>query len=151
MLDVWLSKWFSIFFMSDNPKFVWTTQRTNWVVLCATRDFSWSAALWGQIDGLVQDCSNSSALAMELRLSCTNPSKYQRYHVVLFSTLWKITIVTLYRNCLYVCRLPQLLQNYGGNGPSEADVQGIQTYRRHVQPSAVMQTLSTTGPLFTKR
>ena len=27
----------------------------------------------GDIDGLVQDCSNSSALAMEL-LSCTEPS-----------------------------------------------------------------------------
>ena len=29
-----------------------------------------------QIDGLVQDCSNSSALAMELMQSCTKPSKY---------------------------------------------------------------------------
>ena len=28
-----------------------------------------------QIDGLVQDCSNSSALAMELLQSCTKPSK----------------------------------------------------------------------------
>ena len=29
-----------------------------------------------QIDGLVQEICNSSALAMELCLSCTNPSKY---------------------------------------------------------------------------
>ena len=28
------------------------------------------------IDGLVQDCSNSSALAMELLQSCTKPSTY---------------------------------------------------------------------------
>ena len=28
------------------------------------------------IEGLVQDCSNSSALAMELLQSCTNPSIY---------------------------------------------------------------------------
>ena len=28
------------------------------------------------IDGLVQDCSNSSALAMELLPSCTKPSIY---------------------------------------------------------------------------
>ena len=28
-----------------------------------------------KIDGLVQDCSNSSALAMELLQSCTKPSK----------------------------------------------------------------------------
>ena len=30
----------------------------------------------GQIDGLVQERRNSSALAMELRLSCINPSKW---------------------------------------------------------------------------
>ena len=29
-----------------------------------------------QVDGLVQDCSNSSALAMELLQSCTKPSKW---------------------------------------------------------------------------
>ena len=29
-----------------------------------------------QINGLVQDCSNSSVLAMELLQSCTKPSKY---------------------------------------------------------------------------
>ena len=34
---------------------------------------------WKQhhIDGLVQERRNSSALAMELRLSCTNPSVYR--------------------------------------------------------------------------
>ena len=30
----------------------------------------------GQVDGLMQERRNSSALAMELRLSCTDPSKY---------------------------------------------------------------------------
>ena len=30
--------------------------------------------VWNHFDGLVQDCSNSSALAMELLLSCTKPS-----------------------------------------------------------------------------
>ena len=30
-----------------------------------------------KIDGLVQDCSNSSALAMELLQFCTKPSKYE--------------------------------------------------------------------------
>ena len=29
-----------------------------------------------QINGLVQDCSNSSALAMELLQACTKPSKW---------------------------------------------------------------------------
>ena len=32
-----------------------------------------------QIYGLVQERHNSSALAMELHLSCTNPSKYQGF------------------------------------------------------------------------
>ena len=30
-----------------------------------------------EIDGLVQDCSNSSALAMELLQSCTEPWKWR--------------------------------------------------------------------------
>ena len=33
-----------------------------------------------QIDGLVQDCSNSSALAMELLQSCAKPTRY-KFHV----------------------------------------------------------------------
>ena len=34
--------------------------------------------LWNESDGIVQERHNSSALAMELRLSCTNPSnQYQ--------------------------------------------------------------------------
>ena len=34
---------------------------------------------WHHIDGLVQDCSNSSALAMELLQSCAKPSIYQTW------------------------------------------------------------------------
>ena len=38
------------------------------------RDTSFAQSHWhDDIDGLVQDRRNSSALAMELRLSCTNP------------------------------------------------------------------------------
>ena len=33
------------------------------------------------IDGLAQDCSNSSALAMELLQSCTKPSNYVLIHM----------------------------------------------------------------------
>ena len=33
------------------------------------------------IDGLVQDCGNSSAFAMELLQSCTEPSKQRRLFV----------------------------------------------------------------------
>ena len=32
------------------------------------------------MDGLVPDCSNSSALAMEVLQSCTKPSIYELYH-----------------------------------------------------------------------
>ena len=35
-----------------------------------------------QVDGLVQDCSNSSALAMELLQSCTKPLKCVTYAVI---------------------------------------------------------------------
>ena len=35
----------------------------------------------GDIDGLVQDCSNSSALAMELLQCCTKPSIYTSHHM----------------------------------------------------------------------
>ena len=31
--------------MPDNPKFVWSTQCTNWVVCWATQDFSIAASL----------------------------------------------------------------------------------------------------------
>ena len=37
---------------------------------------TWSWKIIPYFDGLVQDCSNSSELAMELLQSCTKPSKY---------------------------------------------------------------------------
>ena len=39
--------------------------------------FQLNLMLVGHIGGLVQDCSNSSALAMELLQSCTKPSIYR--------------------------------------------------------------------------
>ena len=38
------------------------------------RSVIWIHLKYPHIDGLVQERRNSSALAMELRLSCTNPS-----------------------------------------------------------------------------
>ena len=40
------------------------------------RDWYMHTSIYAYIDGLVQDCSNSSALAMELLQSCTKPSIY---------------------------------------------------------------------------
>ena len=51
---------------------------------------------WPYFDGLVQEGRNSSALAMELRLSCTNPSIWDtvhRYDMLIFA---KILTDTLY-------------------------------------------------------
>ena len=47
-----------------------TVKGINFLQKELLRDGSWEQ----DIDGLVQDCSNSSALAMELLQSCTMPS-----------------------------------------------------------------------------
>ena len=57
-LDVWCTLWAS---SPDQPAF--------------RASFSLFGTNWLQINRLVQERRNSSALAMELRLSCTNPSK----------------------------------------------------------------------------
>ena len=43
------------------------------------------------IDGLVQEWRNSSALAMELRLSCTNPSMSSYNHLLSYNLTWPKT------------------------------------------------------------
>ena len=51
-----------------------TSKMTSFILNRCPSYFSWH---WDDhIDGLVQERRNSSALAMELRLSCTNPSIY---------------------------------------------------------------------------
>ena len=64
----------------------------------------WSSEILGTtghsidyIDGLVQDCSNSSALAMELLLSCAKPS---------ISHIGNATIGTIYQTILITYRCP---------------------------------------------
>ena len=47
---------------------------------------------WYEINGLVQERHNSSELAMELSLSCTNPSKYELYSSNLISNRYTIHI-----------------------------------------------------------
>ena len=73
----------------------WAGDENIWCFLCCYREQTagktaellviWDAMMltwhhWN-IDGLVQERRNSSALAMELRLSCTNPSIYNMKHV----------------------------------------------------------------------
>ena len=63
-----------------NPPSVWVSSGGTWVVdwfqttASITGHDSSARPAWPNIDGLVQDCSNSSALAMELLQSCTKPS-----------------------------------------------------------------------------
>ena len=46
--------------------------------------------MWDEIDGLVQEEHNSSALAMELRLSCTNPWKWLIHSQTSMTALLKL-------------------------------------------------------------
>ena len=43
--------------------------------------------LWEQVDGLVQERRNSSALAMELCISCTNPPKWCIHASVIYANI----------------------------------------------------------------
>ena len=44
--------------------------------------------VWGQFDGLVQDCSNSIANALEFLRSCAKPSKCGSHILNLYTTTW---------------------------------------------------------------
>ena len=71
------------------------------ILLVQDRQWSW----WLQVSGLVQERRNSSALAMELRLSCTNPSMYN-VGCVLCSKRLKFpynTLDSLYPGDAYIC------------------------------------------------
>ena len=80
----------------------WTNScRTRWILLRLMPWFLTSRGhqqLWygigyaGQIDGLVQDCSNSSALALELLQSCTKPSRWRMIeNANIYLCFWKNT------------------------------------------------------------
>ena len=49
---------------------LFSVERFSWALFCVMH----CEILWSYVDGLVQDCSNSIALAMELLQSCTKPS-----------------------------------------------------------------------------
>ena len=60
------------------------------------------------IQGLRQDCSNSSALAMELLQSCANPSKpcpMSKYRVSMVSNFAKMTMLWFQRHLPQAARL----------------------------------------------
>ena len=60
-----------------------------WALLCCKCQEFYGASWY--IDGLVQERRNSSALAMELRLSCTNPSICTPHAAFLHNPTWSYT------------------------------------------------------------
>ena len=60
-------------------KNVWIVNNKNYNVLVIG---------WHTINGFVQHCSNSSAVAMELLQSCTKPSIYQHHKQIPISLKW---------------------------------------------------------------
>ena len=74
----WHTYWHE-FWMSHKQRQQWVSQQ--WSLVSIRQVTMYTAWHWEYIDGLVQDCSNSSALAMELLQSCTKPSICnQLYH-----------------------------------------------------------------------
>ena len=62
--------------LSDNQYPKWYMEQGNLWAWCNNILTNSQCSTQAQVDGLVQERRNSSALAMELRLSCTNLSKY---------------------------------------------------------------------------
>ena len=54
---------------------IFLTNEFQWPSVFQCQEMMWNT-IYEYIDGLVQDCSNSSVLAMELLQSCTKPSMH---------------------------------------------------------------------------
>ena len=64
-------------------------------------------------DGLVQDCSNSSALAMELLQSCTKPSYwYMTMLSIILSSFWHSDIDSCWVMNTATCTIDKILQAF---------------------------------------
>ena len=64
----------SFYCLSGSEATLKNTGTINWYQTKTQHNTAWTMCRLSYIDGLVQDCSNSSALAMELLQSCTKPS-----------------------------------------------------------------------------
>ena len=67
------------------------------IYLCNLKPYSWKDSLY--IDGLVQERRNSIANALELCLSCTNPSILR----------WARDVVVVNSSCYFSCLFIMLL------------------------------------------
>ena len=71
--------------------------------------------LWNWTDGLVQDCSNSIANALELQQSCTKPSKHssvlQKFEILHKEEVFSMIV----KNLFLFCQLPHGYVDMGWN------------------------------------
>ena len=74
-------------------------------------------AIWDQVDGLVQDCSNSIAKALELLQSCTKPLKYsstKSYQLVKTGCSW--SVLDVYIRTIVIRQYSKRGRRRGGGG-----------------------------------
>ena len=83
---------------------LWSTKCILWqyhLTLSAYRDMPLYHVTAQQIDGLVQKRRNSIANTLELRLSCTNPSKYGIVTVTMLEWIDHVIIILHYITLCY--------------------------------------------------
>ena len=92
--------------------YIYHIMATTWVdkIYKLVGTLQWIPYFMGfYFDGLVQDCSNSSALAMELPQSCTKPSIYYFYRIFLF--ICKTHLITFHKVTLFMWWCETACQN----------------------------------------
>ena len=103
-----------------------------------------------QIDGLVQDCSNSSANALELLQSCTKPSKLCHHAGYIYSLFQKrhktsVLAMELHLFCIkpLTCQLTRLPSKFRGG---LAKINGLMQERHNFIANALELHISCTEP-----
>ena len=87
--NLWLAIAFPVFKSDHFSSPVETRTMARWIVASLCEEHIHSRERLGRhIDGLVQERRKSSALAMELRLSCTNPSVLSEWKPVHLNTFF---------------------------------------------------------------
>ena len=66
-----------------------TSPRVQWVRKNVYSNSMWQNKIWKQINGLMKERRNSSANALELSLSCTNPLKYPLNSITNLLVWWR--------------------------------------------------------------
>ena len=99
LIRTWETNFSEINAFSYN-KMHWNMLSAKWRPFCFTLNVLTQCQSHVHIDGLVQDCSNSSALAMELLLSCTKPLIWYPELIIACLGCWCLST----RLCLSISR-----------------------------------------------